>query len=366
MRHAWWIFLALAAACHRQAPAAADDEDEHEHEAPPVPVRCEAPTEARVTDAIVVRGVVAAPPDRQLTLAPAVPGRLANVAHDGQRVAKGDVLAVVEDPQLAAALGDADAQVATAQAADGAARAAAARAHRLVDEGVAARKEAEEADARAAAAAAELKAARGKRVLADAQRERARLKAPFAGAVVRVLRRSGELVDGTPGTPVLELADATTLELRGDAAAADLVRLADGQTAEVRLDALPAAPLAGRVLAVAQGVDPASSSGWVRVALASEPDAGVHPRLGLAGSARVELGARVVATVPEAAVVRGAGGAPQVVVCDGEKARVAAVTLGARAGDRVEIAEGLKAGERIVVDHALGLEDGAAIAERKR
>jgi multidrug efflux pump subunit AcrA (membrane-fusion protein) len=43
-------------------------------------------------------------------------------------------------------------------------------------------------------------------------------------------------------------------------------------------------------------------------------------------------------------------------------ARSREVTVGPRHGDVVEIREGLKAGERVVVDHVVGLEDGAAIA----
>jgi multidrug efflux system membrane fusion protein len=54
-------------------------------------------------------------------------------------------------------------------------------------------------------------------------------------------------------------------------------------------------------------------------------------------------------------------GADELVVCDGKTARVRAVTLGTRAGATVEIATGLKPGEQVVTDHALGLDDGQAL-----
>jgi membrane fusion protein, heavy metal efflux system len=351
-------FLLLLLACHRGA--AATDDDEREAPAAPVKVTCASPAPLQLSDSITVRGVVSAPPDRQATVAPAVAGRLAQVlVRDGQKVQKGDVLAIVDDPALEAAMGEAEAQVATAQSAADVAAKAAARARRLVDEGIAARRDIEEADAKAAAAAGDLRAARARRELAATQRERARVRSPIAGTVVRLLKHAGELVDGTPATPLAEVADPAELELRGDAAAADLVRLAEGQPAEVRLDALPDTPFPAKVLFVAPAIDPAGAVGWVRFSLA--PGDAVHPRLGLAGQARVALTVRTALTVPATALRRGAGGETEVVVCAGDKAKVAPVKVGATQGDKAEIVSGITAADRVVVDHALNLQDGAAI-----
>jgi multidrug efflux pump subunit AcrA (membrane-fusion protein) len=54
-------------------------------------------------------------------------------------------------------------------------------------------------------------------------------------------------------------------------------------------------------------------------------------------------------------------GADEVVVCDGKAARIAAVTVGQRSERGVEIVDGLKPGERVVIDHVLGLEDGQGL-----
>jgi multidrug efflux system membrane fusion protein len=58
-------------------------------------------------------------------------------------------------------------------------------------------------------------------------------------------------------------------------------------------------------------------------------------------------------------------GEDEVVTCAGGTAHVHKVTVGAREGDRVSILDGLKAGDRVVVDHALGLEEGQPLVERK-
>jgi multidrug efflux pump subunit AcrA (membrane-fusion protein) len=49
------------------------------------------------------------------------------------------------------------------------------------------------------------------------------------------------------------------------------------------------------------------------------------------------------------------------VVCDGTTARVRKVAIGNRGDEGVEITEGLKAGEQVVIDHVLGLQNDQPI-----
>jgi len=148
------LVLCAVAACRRPEPGA-----EGEEHVAPIHVTCAAPAARAATDRIVVRGVVAAPPDRQALVAPAVAGRIADVAVvEGQRVARGDLLAVIDEPALAAAEGEARAQLTSARAAAVAASAAAARAHRLLDEGIAARRDVEDAHGRGPAGSLSIEA----------------------------------------------------------------------------------------------------------------------------------------------------------------------------------------------------------------
>jgi membrane fusion protein (multidrug efflux system) len=64
--------------------------------------------------------------------------------------------------------------------------------------------------------------------------------------------------------------------------------------------------------------------------------------------------------VPESAVVPD-GEAKAVYVVEGDKAKLTQVKLGKRLPGRVEIAEGLKAGQRIVTTGQIRLRDGATI-----
>ena len=65
--------------------------------------------------------------------------------------------------------------------------------------------------------------------------------------------------------------------------------------------------------------------------------------------------------IPAAALRTGPDGSPEALVCDGAKAVTRPLRVGGRTRDRVEILAGVVAGERVVADAALGLEDGAAI-----
>jgi hypothetical protein len=62
-------------------------------------------------------------------------------------------------------------------------------------------------------------------------------------------------------------------------------------------------------------------------------------------------------------------GEDQVVVCEGGTAHVRTVAIGRRDDqglEGVEIRDGLRAGEQVVVDHVLGLEDGQPLVAAAR
>ena len=65
--------------------------------------------------------------------------------------------------------------------------------------------------------------------------------------------------------------------------------------------------------------------------------------------------------VPASALRRSMVGEDEVVVCDAGTAHVHKVEIGNRSERGIEIKDGLKAGEQVVVDHVLGLQDGQAL-----
>ncbi len=307
-------------------------------------------------------------------------GRIVQLlVREGDRVAAGQPLARIDDAPLVDQAKEASAVLARVGAERRNAEATRARVQRVFEHGIAARQEVDDAvtradTARAAEAEADSAAKRARR-----QVERATVRSPLEGVVVRVLRRPGELVDGTPATPILEVANPEKLELVADVPAANLVRVARGAEATVRVPALPTAAWTGMVSAVSPAVDRATGLGTVRVSIvrpgpptgaakspkpAADPSGAAEPPrppIGVLGVARIVTGRpRPALAVPARALRAGVGDEAEIVLCGGDGlAHVRRVRRGSAAGDFVEIS-GLAAGDQVALD-PLGLGDGAPI-----
>jgi RND family efflux transporter MFP subunit len=361
--------LCLCVVCALVACKRAGHEAEDEHdEAPAGPkhVRCASAENVTVSERVELRGTVAPPLDKDTQLAPQVAGRLLAVdVREGDGVTAGKVVARVDDAPLSDAASQADAAVAKARAEAENAQTTHARAKRVFEHGIAARQEVDDAAARETSAKAAVTEAEAAARVAHRQLERAQVRSPLSGVVLKVLRKPGELVDGTPGTPVVEVADLSQLELAADAPAQDLMRLQKGNAAAVVFSALPGVELKGEVVRVAPAVDRTTGTGTVRVALGAGDRA--RPPVGVLGTARVETGGPHEATLVPVAALRSVSGAEgEIIVCgDDRVAHVLRVQPGPTREGRVELRGGLDAGTFVVVDPVLGVSDGDSLEVEK-
>jgi RND family efflux transporter MFP subunit len=338
----------LLAACHRAAEPEDDDKPA------PAAVTCKAVAATTIDELVEVTGVIAPPPKADSIVSSPIAGRVGQVAvEEGDHVEAGALLAVIEDPALPAGSLEAKAAVASAQATKAAADQDLARQQRLVDSGIGARRDLDEARAKAAAAAAELDAAGARSGLATKQLARRELRAPRAGVVLHLWKRVGESVEIGPASPVAEVADLSVLEVHAQVTPVALAPIREKMTATVA--ALGAdGPLTAIVVRVAPAVDPVTLLGSVRLAI----DGGKTLKIGTAATARISIAQRPGVRVPTAALRRSQVGGDEVVVCEAGVAKVRTVTVGQRGEAGVELVDGVKAGEQVVVDHVLGLEDG--------
>jgi membrane fusion protein (multidrug efflux system) len=344
------LVLVLLLACSH----AAEEEDD---KPAPAAVTCKPVEAATISDTIDVTGVIAPPPKVDAIVSSPIAGRVAQVAvEEGDRVAAGALLAVIEDPALPAGSLEAKAGLESARAQKLAADQEVARQERLVASGIGARKDLDDAKAKQAAAAAEVAASSARSGLAGAQLARREIRAPRAGVVLHVQRKVGESVDGTAATPIAEIADLSVLELHAQVTPAALAPLRDGMPATVHVIGV-AAPIAGTVVRVAPAVDPTTLLGLVRVALATSDSV----KVGTAATGQIAIATRPGLRVPASALRRSLVGEDEVVVCAGTTASVRKVAVGVRGEGTVEIKDGLKPGEAVVVDHVLGLEDGQVL-----
>lgn len=305
----------------------------------PASVQVATAATGETVDAVYASGVVEYV--RQARIAPVVTAPIrAVLVTEGQAVAPGQTLAQLDDgPQEATAL--------QLEAQAGLARAAARRTTRLYAAGFAAR--AADEDARSQLAAAE-QAARSARV----RLEDYRIKAPFAG---KVLRRDAEPGDmATVGKSMFVVAVPDALRVTADVDERDVGRLAAGQEAVIRSDAFPGQVFAARITEITPQGD---ATGRVfRARLALSPKSVLRP--GMTVEANLVVARRPAALlIPTAALKDGA-----VFVIDGDHARRRTVETGVQGTARTEVVHGLKPGERVVLSPPADLKDGDRVAVR--
>jgi len=362
------LLVCLLADCRKNASI---DEEEKQ---PPVPVHCVAAARVAIDQTITLRGRTAPPPGGDLPVAAQIPGRVLETrVREGENLTKGAVIAVIDDLAPKAAEKQAVATLSRAKSAAVNAEAARDRIKALAAQGIAAKRDVEDANTRADAARADVEASEAALRLATGTLGRVEVRSTFAGVVTKVWRGPGALVDGTAATPIVEVAATGVIEFVADVTERELTLVMDGQQADVTLTST-AARLTGKVIARSRALDPATGLGVVRVQIEEtakdqKDDAPASigaPPLGAFGKATIALGRREgVMVIPPSALRGAVADGAEIALCNGDKAQIRAVSVGYRDASQVEIKEGLKEGERVAIDHVLGLEDDTPIEEAK-
>ncbi len=218
------------------------------------------------------------------------------------------------------------------------------------------------ASARAAIGAAEA-AARNARVAVDFTL----IRAPFDGVILSKNANVGDMV--TPFSSaadskgaVVTMADMTTLEVEADVSESSLSKVSVGQAAEIMLDALPDARFRGRISRMVPTVDRAKATVMTKVQFEA-----IDPRVLPEMSAKVAFLSReitadqqrpLLAVNPDAVALR-EGRSILFVVREGGKVEEVAVTSGAKLGDVVAISGAVRSGDKVVIKPPAELKSGS-------
>jgi RND family efflux transporter MFP subunit len=319
-----------------------------------------------------------------------VTGKVVEVfVEEGKAVRRGQVLARLDDSQIRAALGVAQAQLEAArrgaledQALLREAELTLERRRQLLKEGVIGRAELDASEAQVASLQARIAMAQQQVTVAESQ-VRARqtdladmvVRAPFDGVAISKDAQPGEMISpvsaggGFTRTGICTIVDMTSLEIEVDVSESYINRVRPNQPVEAVLDAYPDWRIPAHVITMVPSADRQKATVRVRIGFEAL-DPRILPDMGVkvsffeerAGEAAAE-GPRARLLVPKAAV-RTDNGASVVFVVREDRAERRAVRAGAAEGDQVEIVSGLTAGERIVVEGPAGLADGARVKER--
>ncbi len=273
-------------------------------------------------------------------------------------VRRGDVLARLDSRETDAALAAARADLARAQAAETRAARELERGERLKAAGLATQQSLDDAHTEHEAAQASTAAAGAQLAYAQSRADKAVLRAPIDGVVAYRGAHVGDYVENMGAPPLFRIVDNRLLDLTVTVPAARSAQVAVGQRLTFATEALPDRVFVGVVAHVNPAFDEASRTLKV---VAEVPNEGGELRGGLFVSGSIETGRRdAVLMVPREALLTWdvASGRAEVFVVNGETAQRRQVRVGGAVGGRVEVLDGLAAGERLVVRGAFNLRDG--------
>ena len=208
-------------------------------------------------------------------------------------------------------------------------------------------------------AQAQLEAARAATEAARIRLEQTRLEAPSDARVLTRLVEPGQIVQ--PGKALIGLALAGPTQVVAQVDERFLQQLRVGQSASVVADAFPQERLAARVLSIAPEVDAQRGAVEVKLSLQAPPPDFLREDMTL--SVEVVTGSRDrTLVIPAQALRPGADGAQAVFVPDDGRAAARPVRTGLRTLDAVEVLEGLRNGEQVLL--APGLQPGTQVRVR--
>ena len=330
-----WRFLAagLALVC---SAAAAQDADKT------VAVEAAKVVAAPLSEQVTAVGTLLS--NEAVTVSSEIPGRLKEIHfEEGTAVEKGAPLFSLDDSVYRAQLADAEAKLKLAEQTHQ-------RTTQLFKNKYATAQSADEATSNLAVSTASVE-------LARVQLDKTRIVAPFAGIVGLRRVSAGEYITAGQALVNLEAIDPIKADFRVPERFLPAIRV--GQSIRIKVDAFPDETFEGRVYAIDPRLDVAGRSLLVRAVV---PNSDQRLRPGLFARVTVLLQLKEDAlSVPEQAIVPQGDDQFVFKIVDG-KARMTKVVTGTRRDGRVEIVEGLSAGDEVVTAGQLKIRDGSAVS----
>jgi cobalt-zinc-cadmium efflux system membrane fusion protein len=269
----------------------------------------------------------------------------------GNRVKAGQLLAVIESPDITAAL----ARYRTAAAQEEALKKASERAERLLALKALSQAEVEARKAESEAAMAEADAARQDLTRLGLERgsrvsDTFQVTAPLSGKVIERSISPGLLVDRDAA--LFSVADLAHVWAVADVYEKDLGQVQEQGEVEVRTDAYPGEVFIGRIALLEPALDEASRSAHIRVLL-DNPSERLRPGLFVIVAVPVHGASEEEATAVPAEALQKISGLPVVFVESGPgRFELRPVETGREAHGMVEIRHGLREGEKVVIQGA--------------
>lgn len=332
---------------------------------------------AQVPEVALAQARAAEPEQAMVLPARAQPGQTAQVfaratglvgerlADLGDPVRAGQVLAVIDAPEIDQAVREAQAQVARAEADLALARGNHDRAEAMLREQLVSREDYSNRLGVRDAAQAALEAARAQLASARERRDFSRVRAPFDGVVsVRNVERGDRVVGDAAAAlvPMFRIDALDPLRISVDVPQSAVLQVRPGMRAQVTFAELPGEQFDAEVVRSAQRIS--EDAGGMRVELRL-PNPGGRIPAGMVGQVRLSVPrAAPAAVLPLAAVVQDGAVTRVARVEEGGVLRYVEVTPGRQLGNEIEVLSGVAAGDEVVLAPNALLADGARVRVR--
>jgi RND family efflux transporter MFP subunit len=315
----------------------------------------------------------------------------------GSHVQQGDILAILEVPEIEddvakakAGVAAAEANIVTAQAAVQRAQAAADIAHlsyRRIDDvatrnkGLVPQQDVDvaqshdmEAVAQLASAHSAFEAAQQAKLAADSEYDRtqammqyATIRAPFTGVVTKRYANMGSMIQAgissqTQAMPVVRLAQIDLLRVTLPVPVTDVAEVKDGQPVDVNISN-PTRTIRGKIARYADSVQMSTRTMDTQVDVPNL-DGSLVP--GMYAEVHLHLADRPATLSVPVDALEGLGtSVEQAYVVRAGVVHVVQVTTGLQTPTRIEVLSGLQSGDQVVVGRHSGLSDGERVVARR-
>jgi len=283
----------------------------------------------------------------------------------GTPVKSGDLLAVIDAPEVDAELLQARADAANAQAAYQISKITAQRWKQLLTTNSVSRQSAQQNISTMEAKKAALAAADANVLRLTQLQSYEKVYAPFSGTITRRNIDTGALIDagsnGGPHTALFDLAETDKLRVYVEVPQDAAPEIAVGATAQLTLPQFPGRSFPGRVARTAGAIDPASRTLLVEVDVDNR-DGSILP--GAYAQVHLDLASHgTELSLPANTLLFRPSGVTVAVVNAQDKVQLKTITLGRDLGTRIEVSSGLLPTDAVIVNPSDSISAGQAVNE---
>lgn len=205
---------------------------------------------------------------------------------------------------------------------------------------------------------AQMEAARGRYQAAQVQLDYAQIHSPIDGVVTDRPAYAGDMA--TAGSPLMTVMDTSRLIARVNVPSDELAFLEKGDAATIRDPDTPD-QLQGDVTVVSPALDPNSTTAEVWIEAANH-DGGLRPGMSVESSIVAET-LKDALVIPTVAILPSEGSDALLMVVDSDSvAHERQVEIGIQDDGKTQVLNGLQEGEQVVVQGGVGLADGAKVS----